>query len=218
MEELGVEVTSEDDSIQIVASCEQCSMSMIDGKMATNLLNVGGAFCTMCAKSQLDCHNPDIIQEGFVIERDVRGIRDIALSLMNEDTGEIKKKKGDYLTRQGVCGVPITESDLTKSIPVCHSKIRSFQWVVELLIRLKSHKQWATTTHCVRYEKEEIEDYKKVWEELKELIYQNLAINIGEMISLFGARIIIICLAELLLLYSSRQELIFLPKCTICTN
>ena len=31
----------------------------------------------------------------------------------------------------------------------------------------------------MRYEKEETEDYKKMWEELKELIYQSLAINIG---------------------------------------
>ena len=179
VEELGVEVKTEDDIIQTVAKCEKCSMSMIDGKMVTNLLNVGGAFCTMCAKSQKDCHNPDFIEAGFLIERDVQGIRDLALSLTDEETGEIKKKKGDYSTRQGVCGVPITESDLTKSIPVCHSKIRSFQWVVELLTRLKSHKKWATTTNCVRYEKEETEDYKKMWEELKELIYQSLAINIG---------------------------------------
>ena len=179
VEELGVEVKAEDDCIQTVATCEKCSMSMIDGKMVTTLLNLGGAFCTMCSKSQKDCHNPDVIEAGFVIERDVQGIRDLALSLTDEDTGEIKKKKGDYQTRQGVCGVPITESDLTKSFPVCHSKIRSFQWVVELLTRLKSHKKWATPTNCVRYEKEETEDYKKMWEELKELIYQNLAINIG---------------------------------------
>ena len=74
----------------------------------------------MCANSQKDCHNPDVIEAGFVIERDVQGIRDLALSLTDEETGEIKKKKGDYTgdysTRQGVCGVPITESDLTKSI------------------------------------------------------------------------------------------------------
>ena len=61
-------------------------------------------------------HNVCKISEGFVIERDVQGIRDLALSLTDEETGEIKKKKGDYSTRQGVCGVPITESDLTKSI------------------------------------------------------------------------------------------------------
>ena len=179
VEEFGVEVETEDQGSKTVARCEKCIMSMVDGKMVTNLLNLGGAFCTMCVKTQQDCQNPDVIQAGFVIERDVRGIKDLALSLMDEDSGEIKKKKGDYSGRQGVCGVPITESDLTKVIPVCHSKIRSFQWVVDLVVRHRSHKKWPSTTNPVRYTKEEVEAYKRAWEEVKEEVYKNLAINIG---------------------------------------
>ena len=38
-----------------VAGCDNCSMSMQDGKMVTNLLNCGGAYCTMCVKSQEQC-------------------------------------------------------------------------------------------------------------------------------------------------------------------
>ena len=62
------------------AKCVKCTMSMIDSKIVTNLLNVQGAFCTMCVKTQMECHNPDIIQEGFVIERDIQGIMYLALS------------------------------------------------------------------------------------------------------------------------------------------
>ena len=42
--------------VETEASCVKCHMSMIDGKMVTNLLNCGGSFCTMCIKSQEDRH------------------------------------------------------------------------------------------------------------------------------------------------------------------
>ena len=66
------------------------------------------------------------------------------------------RKTGDYAKRQGVCGVPVTETDLTKNIPVCHSKIRSFEWIVELVVRYLSHQKWATPSNGVKYTKEEL--------------------------------------------------------------
>ena len=179
------EVKSEGVKVEIkegeetVAQCSKCSMSMVDGKMVSTLLNCGGAFCTMCAKSQAECHDPETIQAGFVIDRDVAGMRDIALSLTVPDTGVMVRKKGDYSSRQGVCGAPLTETDLTKNIPVCHSKIRVFSWVFELTVRELSHQKWATTSNGVRYEKEENDLYKLKWEEVKEAVYQKLAINCG---------------------------------------
>lgn len=180
VKELGVEVKSLDGSIQQVAKCGDCKMSMCDGKMVSNLLNCQGAFCTMCAKSQAECQNPDIVQNGFVIERSLEGIRDLALSLTSDETGEVMRKKGDYATRQGVCGVPLTdESDLTKIIPVCHSKIRVFEWSTDLVVRSKSHKKWRSTTNGVTYSPEEKKKYAATREEVKEAVYQKLAINIG---------------------------------------
>ena len=72
----------------------------------------------MCAKSQTECQDPETIKAGFVIERDIQGIKDLALSLMDPETGEVVRRKGDYSTRQGVCAEPLTDTDLTKSIPV----------------------------------------------------------------------------------------------------
>ena len=92
----------------------------------------------MCVKSQTECQDPEIIQDGFVIERSLEGVRDLALSLTSEDTGAVVKKRGDYAVRQGVCGVPITtESDLTKSIPVCHSKIRTFEFCKDFQVSVQ---------------------------------------------------------------------------------
>ena len=114
-----------------------------------------------------------------MIDRDLESIRDLALSLTDEDTGEVVRRKGDYGVRQGVCGVPLTDADLTKSIPVCHSKIRTFEWTTDLVVRNQSHKKWWTATNQVKYTAEEKEKYKIKREEIKEEIYKNLAINIG---------------------------------------
>ena len=89
------------------------------------------------------------------------------------------KKTGDYKTRQGVCDQPITESDLTKNIPVCHAKIRSFEFIVEVLARQLSHQKWSTPSDPVTYTEAEKEKYKAAREKVKEELYQNLAINIG---------------------------------------
>ena len=89
----------------------------------------------MCAKSQTECQDPETIKNGFVIERDIQGIKDLALSLMDPETGEVVRRKGDYSTRQGVFAEPLTDTDLTKSIPVCHSKIRTFEWIIDFLVR-----------------------------------------------------------------------------------
>ena len=162
-----------------VATCEKCNMSMIDGKMVTNLLNCGGSYCTMCNKSQEDCQKIETIRAGFLIERDVETIRDLLLSLMDTESGEVVKKKGDYNTRHGVCGQPLTKTDLTKNIPVCHSKIQTFEWITDLVVRNQSHKKWWSTTNKVTYTNDEKENYKTKRELVKEQIYQNLAINIG---------------------------------------
>ena len=87
-------------STELVAKCEKASLSMIDGKMVTNLLQVDGAYCSMCTKSLPDSHNIQVIDEGFVIDRSLQSISDIALVLADTDNGEVVRKKGDYSARQ----------------------------------------------------------------------------------------------------------------------
>ena len=64
----------------------------------------------MCTLSQEECHSLLVIQAGFVINPSIETITDLAVSLA------LAPK--DYAKRQGVCGKPITKSDLTKNIPV----------------------------------------------------------------------------------------------------
>ena len=62
---------------------------------------------------------------------------------------------------------------------MCHSKIRTFEWIIDFLVRALSHKKWRTATNGVSYSKDENEDYKAKREMVKEWVYSNLAINIG---------------------------------------
>ena len=78
---------------ELIAECSKCSLSMVDGKMINTLLNLGGAYCTMCAKSQSECEDKDVIQAGFVIERDLETMKDIANALTEPDTGVITRKR-----------------------------------------------------------------------------------------------------------------------------
>ena len=50
--------------------------------------------------------------------------------------------------------MPITNSDMTKNIPVCHSKIWMTEWTVEFLVRYLSHRKWWTPTNGTVYSKE----------------------------------------------------------------
>ena len=174
----GVVVKGEGETA-LCAICEESKLSMIDGKMATTLLHLQGAYCTMCSRSQEECQKESVILAGFSIDRSVESISQLALSLTNPDTGEIVKRRADYEERAGVCGQPITEQDLTKIIPVCHSKIRSFEWLIELAIRALSHRKWYTVTNRVVYQKEDTELYKTAREKVKEVMKSKLAVNIG---------------------------------------
>ena len=119
----GVVVTLKDQE-PILACCEKARLKMADGKMVTNILNCGGAFCTMCLKSQEEADMKENIEEGFIIERSVQSMKELAQSLTDPLTGEVIRKKGDYGKRQGICGVPITsDPDVNKNIPIYHSKI-----------------------------------------------------------------------------------------------
>ena len=71
--------------LEAIAHCRRATLSMADGKMVTTLLQLGGAYCTMCTKSQPQCHSREVIEEGFVIDRSVESLNDLALSLTDED-------------------------------------------------------------------------------------------------------------------------------------
>jgi hypothetical protein len=165
----------------ITAKVEKEAMSMCDGKMIVRLLQLGGSYCTMCHLSQSQCHDPTVISSGFKITRTVESIQQLALSLTDPDSEQIKKIPGDYAIRQGITGIPLTTADVTKTLPVCHSKIQTFDWVVNrLLVKANSSQKWHSSTTPMRYTVEEKNAEKKAREEIKKELKQKLGINIGD--------------------------------------
>ena len=51
----GVDV--EMNKVVMKATCKSADLSMADGKMLTCLLQLGGAYCTMCTNSHVECHD-----------------------------------------------------------------------------------------------------------------------------------------------------------------
>ena len=175
----GVEVKTNNGETK-VAKVSDSHMTMCDGKMVTNLMQLAGSYCTMCTNSQMDCHNSDVIKDGFLISRSVQSISELAISLADPVSGEIPRKKGDYSTRQGVIAKHITTADLCSNIPVCHSKIRAFEWMIDLLVRQNSCKKWSSSFKQVKYTAGEKEEKKLERSRIKAALHQELAINIGD--------------------------------------
>ena len=63
---------------------------------------------------------------------------------------------------------------------MCHSKIRSFEWLIDLAIRALSHRKWYTVTNRVVYTKEDNALYKEKRQLVKEVMKSKLGINIGD--------------------------------------
>ncbi len=163
------------------AQVEKEVMSMCDGKMIVRLLQLGGSYCTMCHHSQSQCHDETLITAGFKITRSVESIRDLALSLYDPESEEIKRAPNDYEQRQGITGLPITTADVTTVLPVCHAKIHAFDWIVNrLMVKANSHQKWHSAATPVRYTAEEKAAEKVARENLQQEIRNCLGLIIGD--------------------------------------
>ena len=155
------------------------NMSMADGKVITRVLQLAGGYCTMCERSGKECHDPTVICEGSQITRHISDLHDLALSLA-DDEGCIKGKTGDYSTRKGLTGTPMTNLNLVELLPVCHAKINTANWIVDLIVRSRAHKKWYSSYNIVKYSKEEKKNYDVEYNIVKRTLQDKLLVNIGD--------------------------------------
>ena len=80
------------------ASCTEADLNMADGKMVAALLQLGGAYFTMCTRGQEECKDVKVVIEGLLIDRDIESVTDLALSLEDPETRELVRNKQDYRT------------------------------------------------------------------------------------------------------------------------
>ena len=167
------------DDVEWHIQVEKATLSMVDGKMIVRLLQVGGAYCTMCDKSGPECHNADCILEGNAITRCVNDIKENALSLVDED-GDISIGVGDYESRKGSTGIPLTDQDVAKELPVTHAKLCSMKWLINLLNRERGSQKWSAHWDQIRYSEKEKAKNKREEEFVKTYFHDNLALDIGD--------------------------------------
>ena len=74
---------------------------MMDMKAAHLYLGLGGAYCDLCHATREDCHNPEIVEAGFEITRNITELHTIFNDRVQED-GTVQKSRNDYAERAGV--------------------------------------------------------------------------------------------------------------------
>ena len=85
--------------------CVKSHMTLCDGKMITNFMQLGGSYCAMFTSEQKNFDGQNIVKEGFLITRSVDSVKDLAITLADLEKGGVQKQRGDYNVRQGVIGV-----------------------------------------------------------------------------------------------------------------
>ena len=109
---------------------------MMDLKAAHLYLGLGGSFSDVCEFSKSECHDPDIVKQGFNITRNITDTQALFDSLSGE-SGTVKKSKDDYHTRKGLTTKPIAQHDVT-SIQVLHALLRSFDHFMKIIVHLRA--------------------------------------------------------------------------------
>ena len=104
MESDGITVKKGDDSYKVKVKIMSYMLDM-------NLyLGLGRAYCDLCTCSKQHCLDPERIEVGFIINREVEDLINLFNELEQED-GKILKRKGDYDIRAGLTTKPIPTNE-----------------------------------------------------------------------------------------------------------
>ena len=107
---------------------------MMDRKAANAYFGLQGSYCDLCSFSKQQCHLPEIIEDGFYIDRNIESIRAI-FDEQSDEQGVVARKRDDYVSRAGLTQCPIDLTDVT-SFQVLHGLLRTFDFVMKLIYHL----------------------------------------------------------------------------------
>ena len=111
---------------------------MLDGKAAKIFSGLGGAYCDLCHVSKEDCADPELIQIGFRITRDINEVHNFFADEKNlDEDGQVIKKSGDYWWRSDITQKPIADQQV-HSAPVLHTLLRTFDHFMEVVVHTKA--------------------------------------------------------------------------------
>ena len=149
------------------------------GKLLKILLGLEGCFCTACTVQEIDCHNINKIKAGIKIDRDARRMNELYDKLTGGGSHPIVRRPRDYPHREGMTSKNIAQIDLNHQLPVLHGKIRTFEWITQLLMRLNTSRKWYTKFNPVEYEEGEKDSMKEELFRIRGVLRDELNINVG---------------------------------------
>ena len=109
---------------------------IMDLKAANLYLGLGGAYCDLCNHSRADCHDPDVVRDGFEITRNVADLKSLFAEVTDDDD-VIIKHRDDYATRKGLTTKPIPNHEVT-SVQVLHAMLRTFDHYMKIAVHLRA--------------------------------------------------------------------------------
>ncbi|KAI6661263.1 hypothetical protein LOD99_10084 [Oopsacas minuta] len=125
--------------------CEvEIQRSQLDGKMAKIISGVGGACCQFCTATFKQIHDPDIVKDGFPINRSITDLK-VLFDEVNEE--EFLSLSSD--NRFNVTHRPISDLEIIPSSPL-HAYLRCFGWFLHLISHLHAGVfKWSPTSKRV---------------------------------------------------------------------
>jgi hypothetical protein len=78
------------DGSQVEFTCE-VKLALVDGKMVSILTGMGGSYCKKCKFTIKECHDKEVVKNGFVITQSIQNVNDIWDDLFDADFDEIRK-------------------------------------------------------------------------------------------------------------------------------
>ena len=109
---------------------------MMDMKAAHLYLGLGGAYCDLCDSSRGQCHDPERVEQGFEITRNVEDLHNLFNELVQED-GTVMKRPHDYEERGGLVNKPIPTNEVF-SVQVLHALLRTFDHFMKVAVHLRA--------------------------------------------------------------------------------
>ncbi|KAI6660554.1 hypothetical protein LOD99_14138 [Oopsacas minuta] len=125
--------------------CEvEIQRSQLDGKMAKIISGAGGACYQFCTATFKQIHDPDIVKDGFPINRSITDLK-VIFDEVNEE--EFLSLSSD--NRFNVTHRPISDLEIIPSSPL-HAYLRCFGWFLHLISHLHAGVfKWSPTSKRV---------------------------------------------------------------------
>ena len=137
----------------------------MDSSMAAKAAGLGAAFCLLCPATLKDCMNPDVVQNGFLITRNIESIwaKYHELVASKKIKPGSKRFKADVVEREGITRAPLIRGYVNpiEHIFPLHCYLNTLKWWENFIVTFNSRFEWPDDIPFRRAFEEQTEEQKK---------------------------------------------------------